>query len=127
MGELEKTTKRFFDLLEQKDVEPIIQDFADDVQAVDEISRRWMRGAGELGAYMRQLVKMADNVHTDISDANETVRGDIGLMTCWMEQDYTLEGKSQHVSAPTTIAFRKESGAWKMLLFHSIPLAPEEA
>jgi ketosteroid isomerase-like protein len=71
-------------------------------------------------------VKMVGDVHTTISDVHEPGLGDIGLMTCWIEQDYTLEGKRQHVSAPTTLAFRRESGEWKILLFHSVPLPPEE-
>ena len=36
-----------------------------------------------------------------------------------------LEGKQQHVSAPTTLVFRREDGEWKYLLFHLIPLPPE--
>jgi ketosteroid isomerase-like protein len=125
-GELETATRRFLDSVDQKDAEAIIRAGAKDVQGVDEISRHWMRGIDEFGAYIRQLVKMVDDVHTTISDGHETVQGDMGLMTCWMEQDYTLEGKPQHVSAPTTVAFRRESGAWKILLFHSVPLPPEE-
>jgi ketosteroid isomerase-like protein len=125
-GELETATRRFLDSVDRKDAEAIIRAGAKDVQGVDEISRHWMRGIDEFGAYIRQLVKMVDDVHTTISDGHETVQGDMGLMTCWMEQDYTLEGKPQHVSAPTTVAFRRESGAWKILLFHSVPLPPEE-
>lgn len=125
-GELETATRRFLDSVDRKDAEAIIRAGAKDVQGVDEISRHWMRGIDEFGAYIRQLVKMVDDVHTTISDGHETVQGEMGLMTCWMEQDYTLEGKPQHVSAPTTVAFRRESGAWKILLFHSVPLPPEE-
>jgi ketosteroid isomerase-like protein len=125
-GELETATRRFLDSVDRKDAEAIIRAGAKDVQGVDEISRHWMRGIDEFGTYIRQLVKMVDDVHTTISDGHETVQGDMGLMTCWMEQDYTLEGKPQHVSAPTTVAFRRESGAWKILLFHSVPLPPEE-
>lgn len=40
--------------------------------------------------------------------------------------DYTLQGKRQLVSAPTTVAFRRKGGAWKFILFHSVPLTPEE-
>ena len=42
-----------------------------------------------------------------------------------MEQDYQMDGAAQHVSAPTTVMFKRESGVWKMDLFHSIPLAEE--
>jgi hypothetical protein len=126
-GELEKATRGFFDLVDRKDGEAMIGALAEDPQSIDEISRRWLRGTDEVGAYIRQMVKTVDDVHSSISDVRESVQGEIGLMTCWMEQDYTLEGKPVHVSAPTTLAFRRDSGAWKVLLFHSIPLPPEEA
>jgi hypothetical protein len=46
-------------------------------------------------------------------------------VTCWLEQDYTLDGDAQHVSAPTTIGFVRIDGGWKVSLFHSIPLAEQ--
>jgi ketosteroid isomerase-like protein len=126
-GALEAATRQLFDALERKDADAVIRVSADDVQGVDEISRRWMRGIDELRAYIKQLVAMVDDVHTTVSDVHETVQGNLGLMTCWVEQDYMLEGKQQHVSAPTTVAYRQESGAWKLLLFHSVPLPAEES
>lgn len=125
-GELETATRRFLGLVDRKDADAIIRSGAKDIQGVDEISRHWMRGMDEFGTYVRQLVKVVDDVHSTISDVHETVLGDMGFVTCWLEQDYTLEGKRQHVSAPTTGVFRRESGAWKILLFHSVPLPPEE-
>jgi hypothetical protein len=100
--------------------------FTDDAQGVDEISRRWIRGRDDVEAYLRQLMGAVGDVRTELRDAEEHVWGDAGILTCWLEQDYTLEGKAQHVSAPTTIAFRREGGTWKAALFHSIPL-PEQA
>ncbi len=125
-GSLEAATRQYFDFVDRKDAEAIIQAGTEDIQAVDEISRRWMRGIDELGAYIRRVVNMVDDVHTSITGVHETSIGDIGILTCWIEQDYKLEGKAQHVSAPTTVAFRREKGAWKVLLFHSLPLPPEE-
>ena len=125
-GSLEAATRQYFDFVDRKDAEAIIQAGTEDIQAVDEISRRWMRGVDEVGAYIRRLMKMVDEVHTSITGVHETSIGDIGILTCWIDQDYKLEGKAQHVSAPTTVAFRRENGAWKVLLFHSLPLPPEE-
>jgi ketosteroid isomerase-like protein len=126
MGSLEAAARQYFDLVDRKDAEAIIQAGTEDIQAIDEISRRWMRGSDELGVYIRGLLKMVDDVHTSINGAHETFSGDVGILTCWVEQDYKLEGKAQHVSAPTTVAFRREDGAWKVALFHSLPLPPEE-
>jgi ketosteroid isomerase-like protein len=125
-GALEAATRQYFDFVDRKDAEAIVGAGTEDIQAVDEISRRWIRGTDELGSYIRQLLKMVEDVHTSISNVHETLLGDIGIVTCWVEQDYTLEGKGRHVSAPTTVAFRRESGAWKVVLFHSVPLPPDE-
>ena len=125
-GALEAATRQYFDFVDRKDAEAIIEAGTEDIQAVDEISRRWMRGINELGTYIRDLLKMVEDVHTSISNVHETLQGDIGILTCWIEQDYTLDRKRIHVSAPTTMAFRRESGAWKVVLFHSVPLPPAE-
>jgi ketosteroid isomerase-like protein len=125
-GALQAVTEGLFDSLDRKDTDAIIRVFAKDAQGIDEISRRWMRGIDDFGAYIRQTMDVVEGIHTAITDIHETVRGDTGLMTCWIEQDYTLKGSKRHVSAPTTLAFRRENGAWKIVLFHSLPLPPEE-
>lgn len=85
-GPLEAATRRYFDLVDHKDAEAIIQAGTEDIQAVDEISRRWMRGIDELGAYIRGLLKMVDDVHTSITEVHENLIGDIGILTCWIDQ-----------------------------------------
>jgi hypothetical protein len=52
----------------------------------------------------------------------EVAWDDTGIVTCWLEQDYVLEGKPDHVSAPTTFALHREDGEWKVALVHSVPL-----
>ena len=99
---------------------------AADVQGVDEISRRWMRGREEVGAYLRQLEGAIRDVRSELRDPQEVVWGESSLVTGWLEQDYTLEDRREHVSAPTTIALRRENGAWRIVLLHSVPL-PESA
>jgi ketosteroid isomerase-like protein len=121
-GELETVTRQMFDALDRNDAEGLLRISANDVQGVDEISRRWMRGVSEVGEYVRKLVEQIKGVHSTISNVRESVWGEAGVLTCWLDQDYTLEGKPQHVSAPTTVVFRRENGAWKMVVFESIPL-----
>jgi len=121
-GELETLTRKMFGALDRSDAEVFIQNAADDVQAVDEISRRWLRGVREAGDYLRNLVKQIQGVHSTISNVREVVWGDAGVLTCWLEQDYTYEGTKHHVSAPTTAVFRRDKGAWKFVVFESIPL-----
>lgn len=125
-GALEAATRQLFDALDRKDADAIIRGVAEDVQGVDEISRRWLRGADALGNYFRQAMTAIEDIHSTISDVHETVHGEVGFVTCWLEQDYTYEGNPTHVSAPTTTAFRREGGAWKLLLVHTVPVPPEE-
>lgn len=126
MGALESATRKLFEALDRKDAETLARSLAQDAQGVDEISRRWMRGSDALGKYFREAMSMVEDIHSTLNDVHESVNGDIGFTTCWLEQDYTLEGKRTHVSAPTTLAFRREGGEWKTLLIHTVPLPPEE-
>ena len=126
-GELEKITREMLSALDRKDADGFIRNSAGDVQAVDEISRRWLRGVGEVGDYLRGVVKQIEAVRSTINNVREVIWGEAGVLTCWLEQYYTLEGTKQHVSAPTTVVFRRDHSAWKMVLFESIPLPPESA
>ena len=126
MGELQTALEDMFQAFERGDADALAALVATDAQGVDEISRKWMRGEDEVRNYLRGLVSMVTDIKTVVSDGNETIDGDTGLLTCWLEQDYTVEGNSVHVSAPTTVIFKREDGAWRFSLFHSIPL-PEEA
>jgi ketosteroid isomerase-like protein len=121
-GELEGVVRDTFAAIDRMDLEAVQSRFADGAQSVDEISRRWLRGKGELTDYMKQLEGAITGVRTELRDVNEQTWGDAGLVTCWLEQDYTLEGAGQHISAPTTCVFRREGGDWKIALFHSVPI-----
>jgi ketosteroid isomerase-like protein len=125
-GKLTTVAIDFFAALDAMDADRIMQAVTEDAQSVDEISRRWLRGGGEVANYVRELMATVSDVSTQLRDAEERVWGDTGLLTCWIDQDYTMNGAQQHISAPTTIVFRRDGDAWKMVLFHSIPL-PEHA
>lgn len=125
-GELKAVANEFVAALDAMDVDRMMRWATKDAQGVDEVSRRWLRGSKELDGYLRQLAGAVSDVHTELHDTEERISGDTGILTCWMDQDYTMNGEPQHVSAPTTIVFRRENGDWKMALFHSIPLPEAE-
>jgi len=125
-GELVSTTEAMFDALDSMDVDRMMSSMTEDAQGVDEISRRWLRGKDELRNYLGGLAQTVSGVHTEIRDPDERTSGDVGILTCWLEQDYTISGEAQHISAPTTIVFRREDGVWKLSVFHSIPLPEQE-
>lgn len=125
-GELETVARDLFARLDSMDVDALIESATEDIQTVDELSRRWIRGKDEGVRHLREMVGALRDVRTELRDVEERVWGDTGVLTCWIEQDYTFEGNPQHVSAPTTIVFRREDGDWKVALSHTVPL-PEQA
>jgi uncharacterized protein (TIGR02246 family) len=125
-GQLEQVATDFFAALDSLDVAAMLQVLTDDAQGVDEISRRWIRGREDVSAYIRQLASSVSSVRSEATDVSESIFGDVGVVTCWLDQTYTLGGQEQSVSAPTTIVFRNEGGDWKLSLFHSVPLPDQE-
>jgi ketosteroid isomerase-like protein len=122
-GDLERKVGEFFRLVDAKDFDALSRMASDDVQAVDELSRRWMRGRGALQDYFKQFGPQLSDIHSTLTHMHQAVWGDSGVATCWLEQDYMYQGKKQHVSAPTTAVFRRSGSDWKLALFHSIPLS----
>jgi ketosteroid isomerase-like protein len=125
-GQLEQVVTDFLATLDSLNVDAMLQRLTDDAQGVDEISRRWIRGRADFSAYIRQLASSVSSVRTKATDVSESIFGDVGVVTCWLDQTYTLEGQEQSISAPTTIVFRNEDGDWKLSLFHSVPLTEQE-
>ena len=126
MPELTKIATDFFAALDALDAGRMKELLGADVQTVDEISRRWLRGRGAVDDYLREVIPAVSGVATQIRDTEERIWGETGVLTCWIDQDYTMNGTSQHISAPTTLVLRRDGGAWKLVLWHSIPL-PEQA
>jgi ketosteroid isomerase-like protein len=121
-GELEAVASELMAAFASNDLDRVFELSGDDAQGVDEISRRWIRGRDELDRNLRQTLGAVSAIRSDLQDVHEHVWGDVGVLTCWLEQDYTFEGNSQHISAPTTIVLHREAEVWKAVLFHSIPL-----
>lgn len=51
-GELESAANDFVAAIDSLDLERIMQAVAQDVQSVDEVSRRWLRGNDEVRGYL---------------------------------------------------------------------------
>ncbi len=123
--ELEDIVRRMFEDVDRMDFDAVAELFTDDVQEVDEISRRWMRGSADVHEYFKQMGPMLSDLKSSLSDVHSVTWGDAGIVTCWLDQSYTFEGRTASVSAPTTFVFRRAGGEWKIALIHSLPL-PEE-
>ena len=123
--ELEDKVRRLFDNFDRLDFDAVAATLATDVQGVDELSRRWMRGKGELTSYFEEMRPLLSNIKSSLSDVQAVTWGDAGVVTCWLEQTYNLEGRTDSISAPTTFVFRREGEQWRVALIHSIPQAEE--
>ncbi|HSV38990.1 MAG TPA: nuclear transport factor 2 family protein [Nocardioidaceae bacterium] len=122
---LEPMVQRLFAAFDALDLDALTELTLDDAQGIDEIARTWLRGRDAMNAYLGQLKSMISDVRSTYRDFDERITGDTALVTCWLDQDYTLDGQRVHVSAPTTITFRRVGMDWKVALIHTIPL-PED-
>ena len=121
----EEAVRDLFATFDSMDVEAMKRRVADDGQGIDEIARRWIRGRDAIEAYIEDVASAVSDVRSAVSDLNSVEYGDTAVVTCWLEQDYTMNGRAVHVTAPATVVLRRDDGDWKAVLIHSIPL-PEE-
>ncbi len=115
-GELSSVATDFFAALDALDADRMRQMLTEDVQSVDEGSRRWLRGRGDVDNYLRELMPAVRDVETQLRDAEERIWGDTGVLTCWIDQDYTMHGTPQHIfrsnhADPPSRRRRLEGGA----------------
>jgi len=122
---LEPTVSRLLERLDAMDLEGLSAMLDDEIQGVDEIARRWMRGRPAIEEYFSQLKDTVTDVRSRMSDVQEYTWDDAGLVTFVLDQSYTLDGQEQTISAPTSIVFRRRGSDWKIVLIHTVPL-PEE-
>ena len=120
---LEQRVGRLLEFLDAMDVDSLGTMVTDDVQSVDEITRGLTRGRAAVESYLSHLKGSVSDVHSRMSDAQEAVWGDVGLVTFVLDQTYTMDGQQQSISAPTSILFRREPGDWKIALIHTVPIA----
>ena len=124
-SELEPLVRQLFRNFDSLDFGTIRTTMATGAQGVDEISRQWLRDPDLIADYFRKLKPMLSDVRSSLSDIRESVWGDAGLVTLWLDQSYVLNGTPHQIAAPTSVLFRKEGGDWKIALIHSVAL-PED-
>ena len=62
---------------------------------------------------------------SQLRDIHCQQQAETAWITAWLEQTYTLDGKQQTITAPTTAVLQLEGGEWKLVLLHALPLAAE--
>jgi uncharacterized protein (TIGR02246 family) len=115
-----------FAALDALDIDAIEAMFASEPQGVDELSGGWRRGRESVREYLA-MVKDAgmSDLRSTLSDVHVSDWGDTALATMVLEQTYTTGGERTELRAPTTIVLRREGGAWRVALVHSVPMAEQ--
>ena len=78
MGALESAVRGVMDAFDRQEYDVLRESLAPDAQGVDEISRRWLRDAGEIDAYFKQLEGVATGISSEVSELREEDWGDVG-------------------------------------------------
>lgn len=120
-----ETVRGFLEAFDRMDFDALRDTMTEDSQGVDEISRAWMRGGDAIRGYFDAISGVVSDIHSELSDVEERIYGDTAVVTCWIEQDYTMQGEPQHISSPVTTVLRQEDGRWKAVLMHAVPMPPE--
>src|ERR1700739_3709042 len=113
---LQQTVSRLLERLDAMDLEGLGGMLDDEIQGVDEIARRWMRGRPAIEGYFAQLKDTVSEVRSRMSDVQKDAWADAGLVTFVLDQTYTLNGQQQTISAPTSIVFWRRGSAGKHVL-----------
>jgi ketosteroid isomerase-like protein len=120
--ELEQLARKMFADFDALDTKAMIASMSEDVQGVDEISRRWMRGAAAAREYFGQLEQAVSDVSSTLYDLHAIDHGDVGLVTGMVDQTYRVGGEPTAVTAPFTVVFVREASQWKVALVSAVPL-----
>lgn len=116
-------TRKMFKLFDQMKVDELRALFATDVQGVDEISRKWMRGGKAIDNYFAQLEKMnVEEMRSRLSDLHSEKWGDVAVVTGMADQTYSVEGTPMTIKAPITVLYRRVKDGWKIALIHAVSL-----
>jgi ketosteroid isomerase-like protein len=125
-GELSLAAAELLASFDSFDFDAVMGQTAEDAQVVDDLSRHWVRGKTAIGAHMQRVASSVDALRTELTDVAEAIWGEVGVLTCQLEQTYTSEGQKGRSGGPATVVFHREAGEWKLALFHVVAL-PEEA
>jgi ketosteroid isomerase-like protein len=121
--ELENIVTQLFKSVDDLDIPNVVKWFADDIQMVEEISGKWTRGKNHAEKAFLDALEVASDFHSKGSEFYTVMSGESALLTCLLTQTYIYKGNPVSIVAPTTVAFRRENGEWKIILLHSLPLA----
>jgi hypothetical protein len=71
--ELEPIVRQLFRDLDDEDFDAVTGYFASDVQGIEEVERRWMRGSSEFKAYFEKVKPLVTQIGSDVEDFAEHI------------------------------------------------------
>jgi len=122
-NDLKNVVIDLFAAFDKLDIESVIDRLSDDIEQVDELTQKWSRGKAKVTEAYNGFAGVVSEIKSELSDFNVITSSDMSIVTCTLHQSYTFEGNPVSIVAPTTVAFRQDGGAWKIVLIHSIPFA----
>ena len=122
-NDLKNVVIDLFAAFDKLDVASVIDRLSDDIEQVDELTQKWSRGKEKVAEAYNGFAGMVSDIKSELSDFNVITSSDMSIVTCTLHQSYTHEGNPVSIVAPTTVVFRQDGGAWKVVLIHSIPFA----
>ncbi len=122
-NDLKNVVIDLFAAFDKLDIESVIDRLSDDIEQVDELTQKWSRGKAKVTEAYNGFAGVVSEIKSELSDFNVITSSDMSIVTCTLHQSYTHEGNLVSIVAPTTVAFRQDGGAWKIVLIHSIPFA----
>ena len=75
-------------------------------------------------AYFTANLPRLSEIHSSIEHPEVRHWGDVEVETFVLHQRYVFDGAPVEIEAPSTAIWRREGGAWRVALFHSVPLPP---
>ena len=122
-NDLKNVVIDLFAAFDKLDIESVIDRLSDDIEQVDELTQKWSRGKAKVTEAYNGFAGVVSEIKSELSDFNVITSSDMSIVTCTLHQSYTFEGNPVSIVAPTTVVFRQDGGAWKVVLIHSIPFA----
>lgn len=112
----------FFTALDCLDSEGVIGLMAEDAAAVDETTKAWVRGRAAVASHWIPVIKSLTSASSQVDELVVQELGENVMVTCQLRQTYVIGGVETRIDAPTTFVLRWAGDAWKILLFHSVPV-----
>jgi ketosteroid isomerase-like protein len=109
-----------FRLLDAGDGPGMLAMSADDVQKADEMTTGWLRGRAAFAAHLAEGLPALSDCRSRLDDAHVERWGDVEVETFMLHQSYVYSGTQFEIQAPTTVIWRREADAWRVVLINSV-------